>query len=51
MSVGVVGGLGLDNERVMFENVKVMLGHLRVMLGHVRAKLASWGLSGLSQVL
>ena len=49
--VGVVSCCIMDNERVMFENVKVMLGHLRVMLGHVRAKLASWGLSGLSQVL
>ena len=49
--VGVVSGCVMENERVMLENVRVMLGHVRVMLGHVRAKLASWGMSGPSQLL
>ena len=51
--VGVVSCCVMNNERVMamLENVRVMLGHVRVMLGHVRARLASWGMSGPSQVL
>ena len=46
-----MSGCFMENERVMLVHVRVMLGHVRVMLGHVREKLASWGMSGPSQIL